>query len=278
MKNVSVDEAMKKGKWLCVFWPLISFILPIIIGVFLKEYYAESYILPIAGFITGLVLSFFIWGITSVRWKIWAYTHVRNIHELHRRAVNEKLIWNHGSFFNRFEIKSTAQPMALERLETRFDEPEEFYDDVTVPHSSYFYISKTTMYLKLGGGILAFGFGIYLYFNAETTKEKLIVYAAPAVAVMLIYQAYKGLSNKKPVLVLDEEGVRLQKKGLMLWEDIYNIDVLIKDKEQVLSFYYNGEVIELKLEDVDVKAAELRKLIETYRARHLKNMPTTYEA
>nr|WP_322625776.1 hypothetical protein [uncultured Flavobacterium sp.] len=57
----------------------------------------------------------------------------------------------------------------------------------------------------------------------------------------------------------------------------FNIDVLVKDKENVLSFNYNGETIDLELEDIDVKASELRRLVETYRARHLKNISGIYE-
>ena len=184
------------------------------------KYYDDNFLFLVAGFIAAIIFSFLIWGFTSVQWKIWAYTHVRNIHELQRRAVNENLIWKDSSFFNRFEIKSADQRIALKKLEARFDEPDELHDDVNVANSSYFYISKKKMYIKLVAGILVLAFGVYLYFNAHTPKEKFIVYAAPVVATLLIFQAYKGFTNKKPILILDEEGIRLQKRGLMPWQDI----------------------------------------------------------
>lgn len=278
MKSITVEAAIKRGKWLCLFLPLIFFAIPMLAGVCLMKYYDDNFLFLVAGFVAAILFSFLIWGFTSVRWKIWAYTHVRNVHELQRRAINEKLIWNDGNFFNRFEIKSAEQRIALKKLEARFEEADELHDDVTVANASYFYISKKSMYIKLVLGIAALGFGIYLYFNANSPKEKFLVYAAPVVAVMLIYQGYKGLRNKKPILILDEEGIRLQERGLMPWEDVYDVDVFVKDKEDILSFNHNGETIDVKLEDIDVKAAELRRLVETYRARHLKNASGIYEA
>ena len=201
MKNITVDKAITRGKWLCLFWPLIFFAAPMAAGVFLMKYYDDNFLFLVAGFIAAIIFSFLIWGFTSVQWKIWAYTHVRNIHELQRRAVNENLIWKDSSFFNRFEIKSADQRIALKKLEARFDEPDELHDDVNVANSSYFYISKKKMYIKLVAGILVLAFGVYLYFNAHTPKEKFIVYAAPVVATLLIFQAYKGFTNKKPILI-----------------------------------------------------------------------------
>jgi hypothetical protein len=273
--SVTVDQAIARGKWLCVFLPAIFFFMPL--GAGLAGYYFDKNWWYIGiGVAAGIVLSWLSWSCTVVRWKLWAYTNVRNVHELQKRAIEDRIIWPDGNFFNRTEIKTREQRYALDQLEARFRERDVFNDDAAVPLETYVYISKGQMYFNAALGVFFIGLGIYLYTGAETLKEKLYTYVAPLVGVYLLFVAVKGLRNTKPVLVLSDEGIRLQGKGLRQWHEIYNEGVVKKNKEDVLVYGHDDGGESVEIENLAIKAAVLKHLLRVYRGRfEAQNNPQT---
>lgn len=265
--NVSVDKALAKGKWLCIVLPLLSLLVPLA-GSFYFLAITKSGWFVGAGFLVGLILSFICWGFTVVHWKIWAYTNVRNLHELKKRAINDKLIHPDGSFFNRFEIMSTSQRQTLATLERRFSEPDVYSDDAAVAPATYLYISTRKIYEQIGLSVLCFAAAPYIFFSSDKTKEKFVAAVVLFAGFLFVYYAIKLYRTKKPQLILDEEGIRVPETGLMPWDEIYDDNIVLENKEHVFKFYHNGNRVEVNIENLKIKEKELRHLINVYKARH----------
>jgi len=148
-------------------------------------------------------------------------------------------------------------------------------DTAGVQDDTYLYVSKTRMYIKIMVGVFFIAATLYVYFNkaAGTTidlrKGKLILYAGPAFGLLFFYQAYKGLKDSKPQLILNNNGIGFYEKPLMLWEDISDIKITW-GSEKTLRFQYNSEKIKINFASFNIKPFELQGLIDTYRARHAK--------
>jgi len=265
--NVSVDKALSKGKWLCIALPMFFLLAPLAASFFLLNITKSGWVIG-AGFLVGLILSFVCWGFTVVSWKIWAYSNVRNIHELKKRAITDKLIHRDGSFFNRFEIMSQSRRQTLQQLQRRFSQPDAYSDDATVPPATYIYISTYKIYEKAGLAALCLIAGPYFYSFSETDKQRGAAYIAVPVGLLFAYQTISMIRNKKPQLVLDEEGIRIPKKGLMPWNAIYDDNIILQNKEHVLQFYHGNDQIEIEIENLRIKEKELRHLINVYKARN----------
>lgn len=269
---VSVDKALTRGKWLCIALPIFFFLAPIAVFFFLSNYIQTWLVVPL-GLLTGILLSFICWGFTVVHWKIWAYSNVRNLHELKKRAIAEKLIHHDRSFFNRFEIMSQSQRKALMELEARFEISDTLTDDTAVPSATYIYISTYKIYEKTGIAAILLSASPYIYFYSENVKHKPVAYFTLPVGLFFVYQAIKMYRTKKPQLILDEEGIRIPDKGLMQWRGIYNDNIVTENKEPVLTFFYQGNAIKIEIENLKIKEKELRHLIHVYKARHENTVP-----
>lgn len=76
---------------------------------------------PLVGFafVGGFVLAWLWWSLAVPRWRVWAYERVEDVAELKRQAVVGGLLWPDGSFFERTEIRTSAQKRRIAELEAR---------------------------------------------------------------------------------------------------------------------------------------------------------------
>jgi hypothetical protein len=99
-ETVTVDEAIAKAQR-TINLPVILFIIG---GIGGTVYVASQKILPYwvipIGIVLAIGLGWLYWSFMIPKWKVWAFENVRNVHELQKRAVREKLIWAEGSFWN----------------------------------------------------------------------------------------------------------------------------------------------------------------------------------
>lgn len=119
-ETVTVEQALSKGRWQLKYLPMIVTFGIIGGGIYLS--YAkifEGWIIPV-GFVLGFLSGWLVWSYFVNQWKIWAYENVRNVHELQRKAVEEKLIWESGSWFEKTEFKDYQQKQKLKQLKKSF--------------------------------------------------------------------------------------------------------------------------------------------------------------
>lgn len=65
----------------------------------------------------GFFLGWLAWSVLVPRWRLWAYERVQDISELKTYAVDAKIIWPEGHFFERTEIAPSKLQIRLRELE-----------------------------------------------------------------------------------------------------------------------------------------------------------------
>lgn len=148
-ETVTVEQALSKARWQLKYLPMIV-TFSCIGGGFYFSYVKifEGWIIPL-GFVFGFLSGWLVWSYFVNYWKIWAYENVRNIHELQRKAVEEKLIWQSGSWFEKTEFKDYQQKEKLKQLQKKFLEKDIFKDDILVPTETVIFNSRITILFLL---------------------------------------------------------------------------------------------------------------------------------
>jgi hypothetical protein len=269
-ENVTVQQALKKGKLKLVYIPLLLLLSSIGIGVYLQSVELFSGWAIGISIIVGFLLSWLAWSYFVVEWKVWAFENVRNVHELKRKAIEQKLIWTDGSWFNKTEIINYEQKQKLKQLEKKFLEKDIYHDDISVPKETAIYFSKTTMIIEFVVGIFMLASGIYLYTIDSSGYFWMLL---PLIGVYSFYSCLKKYLDKSPQISINREGIKLKNTNLIPWNQIYNDRVFNEShgKHSTNYFVFNNEKI--SIDNLDIKFDTLESLLQIYRVRFEKNNP-----
>jgi hypothetical protein len=122
LKSISVNKAIIVG----TVW-VNGPVLPLIVGPALMVFISGA---PYKGepskavlwgtlfaFILGFLAAWSWWSYMVPRWRVWAWTHVKNVRELRIRAVQAGVIWPKGHFFEKTEFRSKELQEAITNLE-----------------------------------------------------------------------------------------------------------------------------------------------------------------
>ena len=120
-QEVSVDKAIKRGHLIVNVPVMIT-----LIGCpALALYLSKQNLIPgwgiAVGFVIGFLFAWLIWSYMITKWRVWAFENVRNVHELKKRAIQEKLIWADGNIFEKTEIRNWEDKQKLKKLERKFE-------------------------------------------------------------------------------------------------------------------------------------------------------------
>lgn len=267
MNNVTVDEALKKGRIKLVYLPMLITFGIIGFGFYLSSENIFGGWIILVGFLVGFVLGWLSWSYFVIDWKIWAYENVRNMNELQRKAVKEKLIWNSGSWFEKTEFKNYQQKQKLKQLEKRFLEKDIFYDDLSIPKDTIVYYSKSKTIFEIIIGICVVGLGGYILYNDETDFYWIFLIA---IGVYLLFISIKKCSNKSPQIILNSKGIRLSNCNEVPWEKVFNDEVLTESNGKSSNSYLSFNDEKISIDDLDITISELEKLLQVYRVRFEK--------
>lgn len=262
--EVTVDEAIAKGH-LLVRYPALG----IMFGTTALFFYLffqgilPGWTLP-AGFVLGwLYRSFMI-----TKWRLWAFGHVRNVHELKKRAIQERLIRKDGSLFEKTEIRTARDRARLAALQAKFDREDLFHDDLTVPHETVIRYAKGKNFFQMAVMIACTGFGLYLFAATDNYLEALMV---TAIGTFCGYQEFTEATNDKPQIILNDKGIRTVSTPFYAWKDIYSEKAIRerrrKHTRSYLTYGYPGGVEKLLIDDYDTDHQALNKLLTVYRGR-----------
>lgn len=274
-ENVTVKEALRKGKLHLMYIPV--FLLFFFIGLYGFGLYLldqnevdETWVMIVFGFggiILVLFLPFIYYYIKLPRWRIWAYTNVRNVHELKRKAILARILYEDDSFYMRFEIKSAEQKEQLRLLQQKFERPDEFIDDPLLPFETVYEYGKAA---KVGFAFAG------LFFCMGLVVLYLGVYSGGAIATVFslilgIFIARRYNKMKGATLTFSNEGVNTYDKGFHSWKDIRNEKVhpVGSGKNTVYYFSYDvsGETINISLAEFSANPKKADHAIRVYRGR-----------
>ena len=264
--RVTVEQALSKGRWKLKYLPMI-----IMFGCIGGCFFLSSqgtfggWIIPV-GFVAGFSLGWISWSYFVMEWKIWAYENVRNIHELQRKAVEEKLIWESGSWFEKTEFKNYQQKQKLKQLERKFLEKDIFKDDISVPKETIIYYSKNAIVFLLVLYTGASFLGAYILLEKEYFGIILLGFG-----LYLSYGQINKLRDTAPQIVINDKGIKLKNEKLISWNRIYNDRVYSQSNGKSSTNYlaFNDEKVEI--DDLSIKFDEFEKLLHVYRVRYENN-------
>lgn len=262
-EEITVNEALKKGRIKLIYLPISIIVGFIGLGLLFKENQSIGEWILLLNLIAGILLAWLTWSYFVNDWKIWAYENVRNIHELQRKAVEEKLIWESGSWFEKTEFKSQEQKIKLKALEKKFLEKDVHKDNLSVPKETLIFYSKTALVFLLIIRLGMISIGIYFLWEENYFVSFLI-----AIGLYLTYEQIKKLRDNEPQISINDKGIKLKNKKLVSWENIHNDKVFTKTNGKNSTNYlaFNNEMVDIG--ELTVKFEELENLLHVYRVRN----------
>lgn len=121
-RYISPEQAINKAFWMVKFPSMTVLILPLLVFMVLtKLKYLPSLGYPgLKWFILFFCVSFtggwLIWSIQIPRWRLWAYPRVKDIKRLEQLALQNQIIWEAGSIFEKTEIMSQKVSHEIQKL------------------------------------------------------------------------------------------------------------------------------------------------------------------
>lgn len=270
-ETVTVDEAISKGHRM-VNYPVIG----IIVGTIALTFYLvnQKYV-PLAGLPFGIVIAIVLgwlwWSFKITTWRIWAFDNVRNVHELKKRAIREKLIWPDNSFFVKTEIRSKSENDKLNSIANKFLLEDVFQDDLTVANETIIYYSRGQNFAEMTVMLICLGLGIYFIL---TTDNYIFGSILSILGIYYGYNEYKEATNTIPQIIINEKGIETINTEFHSWNCIENEEVISESSGKHTYFYLTYEhpdgVEHLQIDDYDTDQKSLNNLLILYRGRSKK--------
>ncbi|MFD2145446.1 hypothetical protein [Mucilaginibacter antarcticus] len=226
-------------------------------------------------FVLFFYLPFLYWSKRTTAWKLWAFDHVDDVHELKIVALQAHLFPLYGSAMDQLQIQSTKEREQWAKLQERFQFRGNFIDDSSIPAETNIYFSKLELSLNILLGLFISSIGITaLYLSsikASTIWVKLIGFAFALAPWYMIIATFKNLLNRKPQLTLNKTGLYTWDNGLVPWDVIYDIEVTATQRRNfikyTLHFKYPGGIVNKEITELDTNRNKLERLIRVYRGR-----------
>jgi hypothetical protein len=267
---VSVNDAINKGKWVLTF-PTIGIML---ICIFTPLGLSMFGICPawftVLGMIFSVIPAWIWWSFNVVKWKIWAFSNVRNVHELKRKAIKENLIWPDGSSFEKTEVWNTSSKERWSEIQLKFNKDDVFEDDFNLPNESIIYYSRSKNLLELIiMAALVIGGFYFLY-------EESYLFAAILIGVGTwgVFKEYKEYSNTNPQITINDNGIETAFYEFVSWTHIRNEQVEREGSGKHMKFKLTyeayDELQEVYIDEYDTNETSLEHLLQVYRVRFQK--------
>jgi len=266
-ESVTVDQAISRGKRMI---NLPTFIIIFGVGV-LSIYLSIAKLIPewamFAAFLGAIILGWIYWSFVITKWRLWAFENVRNVHELQRKAIEAKLIWSEGSFFEKTEIRSSADKQKWASLQSKFEQEDVYTDDYSLPDETLIYYSKPTEFFLMGLYASGIGLGIYLFENQNAVIAAIVI----IVCIYLGYSSYKKITNKRPQIIINNKGIETISLAFAEWKDVMDDMVVTRQQGKssvtYLEYTTNAGSVQMNISELGVTKKALENMLHTYRVR-----------
>ena len=272
-QEITVDKALKRYYLKNnIMYTIDSIAIAVLIAlaVFIYNYYSGEYVLIISILFTLInIVQLIIFSIRlSNMWKFQTFSRVKNVHELKKRLILLGEISGKEIFFRKIE-NCTENDNKYWKIHLKFSQEDTFVDDKTIPKETFIYYSKAIYITTMLLSIPFFALGIHLIVMAVDVKRPIV--ALPGIfflvfAIILGYfHGYKKLKNRKPQLILNNEGIYSNKKGFHKWEEIRYYYIITGR----IHIHSNGfEYIDTKYLNIKNNGIKLSKLLIVYQERN----------
>ena len=270
-ETISVDEAIKKGIYSVNLPALLIFLIGLIASFATAFIFFKPYEM-IAGLIVSYVLATAYRAIMAAKWRIWAFDKVRNVHELHERALSEKLLYpTNRPGFGVINYNSESQKKHLEKLQAKFRQPDIFIDDRSVPAETVIRYSLLKYSIWIIMFVLMTIFGIYL-----CTLGHMISYiiGIPLIVIGIVntYMRIRNMLSREPQIILNNDGMRTASTPFYKWNEIANENAIREGTGKYAMYYlcydHPKGTTKFHVIDLEVGFIRLQKLLRVYRGRN----------
>jgi hypothetical protein len=269
-QTVTVDEALKRGERLMRYPTIFIVIAFVVLSLVITTVYnLLPFFIPVM-VLAGIFSACLYWSNASIWWRLWAFASVRNVHELQARAIKKGLLDAKPNFFTRLEFWTLAQKQQWEALQYKFNEPDLFIDDDTVPAETVIRYSKTTALLYMGAGLLILCFGVWIGFKQNRWITALVAFI---VGIAFLTLGISLLKNRNPQIVISADGLTVPPRPFNTWAQISNEEVIAPSRKTATRYliYQHGATSErIVLLGLDVTPNRLEHLLRIYRGRSKK--------
>jgi hypothetical protein len=268
---ISVEEAIKKGIYTVNLPALLIFISGLIASFTLAFIFIRPYQM-IPGLVVSFVLATVYRTIMAAKWRIWAFDKVRNVHELHERALSEKLMFlTNRPGFGIINYNSESQKEKWEQLQAKFQQPDIFIDDKSIPAETIIRYSVLKYLIWTIVFLLMTIFGIYLL-----TLGGVISYIIGGPMILLgalnSYMRIKNMFNREPQIIINNQGIRTANTPFYRWKEIANEKMIREGVGKYAMYYlrydYPKGNTKFHFNDLDVNFMRLQKILKVYRGRN----------
>lgn len=275
--EVSVKKALQRG-YLLIGYPVLAMVL-LSSGFFLPLLYKGSSH-TVGGtflkFLISLVIIWLYWCIAAVKWRIWAFTKVRNVHELKRKSLESNLLFPKESFFSKIQWISSSDKQKLKELEVKFKQEDLFIDQKDIPSETIICSSKAKYVSVLVFLLGATFWGLILTFHGHLVVGIIMTLSAG----FFSWLKYQEIVGNKPKIILNEKGIKTVYTQFVQWSEIHKEKVVCEGTGNhilyFLEYHYPGGKEKIKINDLAIDARKLEHLLYIYRGRsNSKNNLTT---
>jgi ABC-type multidrug transport system fused ATPase/permease subunit len=267
---VSVNDAIKRGKYLLTYPTLAIFIICIVAPLVLSIYGLCPAWFMILGMVFSVIPAWIWWSFNVVKWKVWAFSNVRNVHELKRKSIKENLIWPDGSTYEKTEIWNTSAKEKWSEIQHKFNKDDVYEDDFNIPNESIIYYSRSKNLMELIFMILLVIGGFYFLYQESYLFAVILIGAG----TWGVFKEYKEYSNTSPQITLNDKGIETAFCEFIPWNLIKNEQVEREGSGKHIKFKLSYEVYddlhEVYIDEYDTSEAELEHLLQVYRVRFQK--------
>lgn len=204
------------------------------------------FLILILSIVIGFVLAWRWWAFFIPHWRIWAFKAVEenNWIQLKAYAISTGLIWEDGVVFEKTEKQNPIQQYELLYIEERIEELKAIKaikDDLATPGEMTFYLNKRGIIIELFIRVFVVGMGIANIYYLHWVIGLFIIIAALLIDIDFVY--IRKLNDKRPILMIDEEGIYVDRKAprFWSWEELSHI-----------SFHKRKNTFTLHLVDQDI--------------------------
>ena len=275
--NITVKKAIRRGQLMVNIPVFIIMFGSIVLTVILVGTKTFPDYFTFIGLISSFGLGWLWWSFTIVHWRIWAFSNVRNVHELKHKAIQGRLIWPDKSKYNKTEIRTKSQQRKLKDLQVKFnfsDIIEIVEDDGSLPSERKIFHSKLEQYSSIFISLMMCGFAIQLLLNGNFIYTFILLIGC----YFLVQDALPKLKSKSPVLTLNNQGIDTSKTRFIPWENVVstqnNMEGSGKRTEWFLEIEYypkNGKYKTSRLISINglnASPSKIEDMIRIYQQRN----------
>ena len=278
MNKLTVNKAILGGQLMINIPVIVIFIIGIGLSFYLGSMLEKEWICAV-GIIPTFIFMWLWWSFSITIWRIWAFENCRNVHELKRRAINNKLIWPDGSKYEKTEIRTARQKKKLDAIQKKFlvpDEEEIIVDNGRVPEETVIYYSNVESYMMWGAIVVCFCLGFYYVIEGDWYGYLMLIVAGFG----FYYERRRPPLKDKVWITLNDRGIKTTDTPFLEWKNVRYTEIRQdgfgrrRVKRYLYMEYYRTEKekrinkCKTDITESNISNRKLNKLIRIYQQRN----------